>query len=308
MRLLLKAVSAGDEQRVDALIAAGTNVNRRDEHDSTTPLLMAVYMNHVGCATKLIAAGADVHARATRRTEETLQGKTPLHVAAFRGHVACLTALLDGGAEVDCEVIRPWSNFRAYTPLSLACLYNRPACVTELIARGADVNRRETSHDGLTPLHYSALSGAANVAALIAAGADINCLDNHGRTPIDIAALNENLAPIAVLAANGAHVDSAFRLALGKGSPRRVLRALLEAGALPDVSNIVRTESNRSAFEYVDGVLKPALKAAFQMKVRDQRRILTGALRKIFEGFFGREAHQEALAHVARFWMPPEGF
>ena len=33
-----------------------------------------------------------------------------------------------------------------------------------------------------------------------------------------------------------------------------------------------------------------------------------GALRKIFEGLFGREAPEEALAHAARFWMPPEGF
>ena len=57
---------------------------------------------------------------------------------------------------------------------------------------------------------------------------------------------------------------------------------------MPDVSNIDRTEDNESVFEYVDGILKPALKAAFQTKVRDHRRILVGTLRKIFEGRFGR--------------------
>ena len=105
----------------------------------------------------------------------------------------------------------------------------------------------------------------------------------------------------------GEHLDALVDALIASGEDLN--RSLLEAGALPDVSGIERTASNRSAFQYVDGVLKPALKVAFQLKVRDHRRILVGALRKIFKGRLGRVVPPEdALAHVARFWMPPEGF
>ena len=113
---------------------------------------------------------------------------------------------------------------------------------------------------------------------------------------------------VAVLVAAGADINRAFRFALRGGWPRRTLRMCLENGALPDVSGIERNERNESSFQYIDGIVKPSLKNAFELRVRDHRRILLGALHKIFDGRYGRVPPEDALAHVARFWMPPGGY
>jgi hypothetical protein len=60
------------------------------------------------------------------------------------------------------------------------------ACVAALIAAGADPNA--VNDDGYTPLHWAVYNNhEACVAALIATGADPNIVNNHRQTPLQIA-------------------------------------------------------------------------------------------------------------------------
>ena len=266
------AGAMGLESRIDALIAAGVDLNNLVDDNGRTPLHFATHKGHVACVVKLIARGADVNLVDDK-------GRTPLHFATLKGHVAC---------------------------------------VVELIARGADVHLADDK--GRTPLHSSIFrpiasrmtnaltNGASCIAALSAAGARVDCEDQYGTSPLIYAVAAHSPACVAALASAGADINGAFRYALRHGYSRHSIRMLLENGALPDVSGIERNENNESAFQYVDGIVKPALKIAFEMRARDHRQILLGALHKIFDGRYGRVPPEDALAHVARFWMPPGGY
>ena len=142
------AAGLNNPEMATTLIAAGADVNARDDGGST-PLHYAPFINYgsitnvKGEITKmLINAGADVNARDD-------DGFTPLHWAARTS---------------DSE---------------------KGASTKILIAAGADVNAR--SDNGRTPLHWAARLGesGASMKLLIAAGADVNATDERGYTPYD---------------------------------------------------------------------------------------------------------------------------
>ena len=91
----------------------------------------------------------------------------------------------------------------SYTALHAVTYSGHEAAVAALIAAGADVNA--SCRNGLTPLHYAAIWGhEAIVAALIAAGADVNAKSWNGLTPLYWAAYGCHEALIAALIAAGA--------------------------------------------------------------------------------------------------------
>ena len=72
------------------LIEHGANLERRSGDDFTA-LHVGCVLGHAGCVRLLVAAAADVHARATL-------GATPLILAASRGHHDVCKVLLEAGA------------------------------------------------------------------------------------------------------------------------------------------------------------------------------------------------------------------
>ena len=254
------AASRGHVSIVSTLIAAGADVNARD-NDDETPLYDSVYSTsssdgpfiqsrRVSVVSALIAAGADVN---TKTTDRGL-GSTPLHRAAVFGAVSIVSALIAAGAEVNAKDLHDW------TPLHNAATYDHNmhvAVVSVLIAAGAEVNAKTKS--GATPLHRAAyfnspvrraigVLATAVVSMLIAAGAEVNARDNDGRTPLHSAAttfgysyydISGNVAVVSVLIAAGAEVNAKTNnfgwtplyRAVAQGWHVAVVSALIAAGA-----------------------------------------------------------------------------
>ena len=82
---------------------------------------------------------------------------------------------------------------------------NRAKTVAALIAAGADVNAQFTGPHAETPLHWAASSDDVTVLdALLAAGADINWIGYDRLTPLDAARRSGAAALVQWLASRGA--------------------------------------------------------------------------------------------------------
>ena len=96
------------------------------------------------------------------------------------------------------------------TPLHAAAMANAPRLIAALVAAGADIEAREL--DGFTPLHSAALANApAAISALVEAGADIEARNRFDETPLLYAVLYE-IAPEAVAALLAAGADPNARV------------------------------------------------------------------------------------------------
>ena len=177
------AARHGRTETVNALVAAGADVNAK-AGDNQTPLHRAVNGGRGRTATvkALIAAGADVNVKDD-------YGRTPLRVAAGEGFIEIVRALV--AADVDLNARDVYSNIplyvtMGYTPLHAAMVEGHMEIFQALVAAGADVNAK--NNYGRTPLHDAVQAGHTKVvSALIAAGADVNAKDRYGETPLQMA-------------------------------------------------------------------------------------------------------------------------
>lgn len=95
-----------------------------------------------------------------------------------------------------------------WTPLHLAVAFKREA-VAALVAAGEDVNAR-IKGVGATPLHLATVgdTDVEVLTTLISAGADVNARDREGLTPLHAAAEFNKAEVVSVLAAEGANVNA----------------------------------------------------------------------------------------------------
>jgi ankyrin repeat protein len=185
------AVNAGDVARVQALIAAGENVNGRSLFG--TPLHLAVATGQAWIAGMLIDAGARLEA-------EGDPGRArPLHVAALTNQPAAAALLIAKGADVDVR------DDQGRTPLTVAAAYGSLEVAEVLLLRGADPFAQEEVYRD-TPMHYAAASGRVEmVDLLLAFGVDINIRSGHdGEPPLTYAAHRGRAQMVEFLVANGA--------------------------------------------------------------------------------------------------------
>jgi serine/threonine-protein phosphatase 6 regulatory ankyrin repeat subunit B len=232
---LLLAARNGHGAATRALLRAGANVEARSTAGNTALFLAATDSDYGETVRELLAAGADPNAVRS-------DGAGPLLVAASARGGTLVPLLLRAGARtelrVSADVPEP---FPGMTPLLIAAYIGDEVAVTYLLGGGADAGAVTTAGRSATELaaedgHTAVLEALANpggaaaeaqrllakemesalrrgnsaeVATLLAAGADPNRVDEEGATPL--------------IQALGAREDEADILAM--------TRALLGAGA-----------------------------------------------------------------------------
>jgi hypothetical protein len=170
-----EAASSGDFQRVEQLLEAGEDPNRVDArgqaalHRASDPAIVKL----------LIDSGASVKAI-------DKCSWTPLHLVK---NIECARLLLNAVADPDA---RSWENL---SPLGHV---QSVEIAKLLIEAGADVHLRRRS----SLLHHRPTPDLAKL--FIDTGVDVNCLDQAGHTPLDIAeASRRDRELVRFLRANG---------------------------------------------------------------------------------------------------------
>ena len=169
-----EATGRGDIEAVKQHLAAGTDVNAKDDKFGFTPLHYATFSalhlmrlnDHKEIVELLIANGADVNAR-----RDGGAGGTPLHFAAG-GLNEIAELLIAKGADVNAK------DDGGYTPLDWAVGHKHPET--------ADLLRKHGGKHGT--IHGAARGGDIEaVKEFLAAGADVNAKNVLDETPLDLA-------------------------------------------------------------------------------------------------------------------------
>ena len=92
------------------------------------------------------------------------------------------------------------------SPLALAISHDRYAIARQLVAAGANVNQKALLYNGMSPLMQAASLGREKLAALLLDhGAEIDAVDNMGRTALMYAAKNGRKPVTELLLSRGAN-------------------------------------------------------------------------------------------------------
>ncbi len=221
---LLFATEAGDGAKVQAMLAAGANVDARDRRARTggfTPLMLAAAAGNAVVVTALLKAGADLNGRDEPPTKDYqpqsfvfaengqdmipatgwLYARTALHCAAAGGHAEVVRTLLDAGADVnDADRCKT-------TPLHLAAEAGAVETVDELLRRGAAVDAANACKE--TSLFLATQGNhAAVVRRLLEAKPKLEAKDRRGRTGLHIAAAKAHPAVVKALVDAGADANA----------------------------------------------------------------------------------------------------
>lgn len=172
---LIQAAEQGDTTTVLQLLAAGAQINSRDERGRTA-VMAATHGNRVATVQALIAAGADINLQDNRLDN-------PFLYAGAEGLLEILKLTIDAGASTKL------TNRFGGTALIPACERGHVEVVTELLTR-TDVAVDHVNNLGWTALLEAIIlsdGGPRHVAVvrlLIEAGADVNLADSQGVTPL----------------------------------------------------------------------------------------------------------------------------
>jgi uncharacterized protein len=190
-------------------------------------LLAAAAAGDAGTVTALAANRADLNARDGH-------GRTALLIAAHGGHQDAVRALAAAGADMNAKDIAN------YDILTIAAVRDDAGMVKLAASLGADARAITSPYLGTALIAAAHLGHAEVVAALIAAGAPLDHVNNLGWTA----------------------VIEAVILGDGRARHQATLRALIAAGArtdLPDREGVTPLDHARSrGFSAMAGMLEAA--------------------------------------------------
>ena len=203
---ILKAARSGDAAKVRHLLEQDPRLVAGRDPFGNTALILAVTSGHNEIAELLLAAGVepDIYEAASIGKSELVaqfllddpklvdsyspEGFTVLSLAAHFGQIDTLELLIARGAKLDAISKHPMN----VTPLHSAIFGGRIEAAKVLVTAGADVRPKRGGtgwpRAGWTALHYAAGFGFAELAQdLIDNGAELDALDDDGKTPLDVA-------------------------------------------------------------------------------------------------------------------------
>jgi uncharacterized protein len=207
---IFSAITAGDAERVKALIAQQPDVAHTRSQGGVSALLQARYENKLEIVELLRKGAGDLDVfeaaalgdSARLRTllagdhnlvnSQSSDGFTPLHLACFFGQLAAAETLLQQGANANAI-----SSGRIAIIHSAAASRNA-ALVKLVLQAGADPDLQQQS--GYTALHEAAMHNSVERAqALLDAGADRSIRSDDGLTAAEMAAKEGNKEVLELL-------------------------------------------------------------------------------------------------------------
>lgn len=215
--VFLAACSSGDVDEVKAHLKIGVNINTTNI-DGLTALHQACIDANLDTVRFLVENNADINSQDN-------EGWTPLHAAVSVGNLQVSKYLINKGARLDI------CNNDSDLPIDLCDQNNQMKEWLEEEMRNqaidADYERKKEelimyedarlkcfedkvqAKTGATALHVSAAKGYTRVMRiLLASGADPNCVDKDGWTPLHAAAHWEQEEACRILTESGAHFQS----------------------------------------------------------------------------------------------------
>ncbi|XP_038649451.1 2-5A-dependent ribonuclease-like [Scyliorhinus canicula] len=202
---LCHAASKGHEGVAKLLLNNKADVNYQRSYHGWTPLLNAVQGEYENIVDLLLQHGACPRLRKKN-------GATPFIVAAITGNVNLLKTFLKLGADVN-EI-----EANGFTAFMEAAQYGNEDAVRFLFQQNADVNmhrevpdaKKKVGKGGKTALIDAAVNGHEDIVAILLGEmrADVNALDNLGKTALLHALEKDNQAIVQILLEHGANVNT----------------------------------------------------------------------------------------------------
>ncbi|XP_072491683.1 ankyrin repeat and SOCS box protein 3 isoform X3 [Notamacropus eugenii] len=190
------AAREGNVKTLRKLLKKGCSVDVADNR-GWMPIHEAAYHNSVECLRLLIRS--DSSERYIKM--KTFEGSCALHLSASRGFLMITKILLEAGADANETTLEET------TPLFLAVENGHTDVVKLLLRHGADVNGSH-SMCGWNALHQAAFQEYTElIKLLLKKGANKECQDDFGITPLFVAAQYGKLESLNVLISSGANVN-----------------------------------------------------------------------------------------------------
>jgi ankyrin repeat protein len=184
MEELFAAIKAGDAERVRALLAGEPALAAARDDAGLSAVLTARYHRQDEALEALLAAAPEL---------DVLD-------AAATGRLDVLRAYVE--SDPDSLAARTPEGF---TPLHLAAFFGGGAAVRLLLAAGMDADADQDNSARVRPLHSAVAARDHDAAkALLEAGADPNCVQQGGFTPLLAAAHHDDAEMAALLLRHGA--------------------------------------------------------------------------------------------------------
>ena len=173
-REIAVAVSSGDLERVQFLIAEDFAVNYDEDPYGSVLLVLAIQNNRLEMVRLLIREGIDVNARNSHN-----DNRSPLIYAVMENKPLIATALISNGAQLE-DV-----GDDGYNALFWAIILDFVLIVGLLLANGANVNAVNRRRENRTPLFGAArFANDTIVRLLLVAGANVNATSVNGVTAL----------------------------------------------------------------------------------------------------------------------------